>query len=105
MRIAYQHVPLRDEYSERTPEPLGIIQDLYTARLPVEVFDYVPIPPNDPQRRFRHGTVLFQYDPQEEVPGTNEKIALVRMYLDSQPLDDVTWEPLAHQIPPPKKAR
>jgi hypothetical protein len=51
--------------------------------------------------RKRDGTILLQYDPQQNTAGTTQ--ALVRMYVNGNRLEGIIWDPLPGQLPPPGK--
>jgi hypothetical protein len=58
-----------------------------------EIADYIPVP----IVRKRDGTIIIQYDPQQNTAGTTQ--ALVRMYVNGERLSDITWDPLPNQHP------
>lgn len=57
------------------------------------------MPQNIPNREYRFGTVLIQYDPQQVSTVTGQTAALVRVYVDGNVFPDLTWDPLPNQIP------
>ena len=65
---------------------------------PLQVVDYVAVDEEDDNKRTRDGTVLIQYDPQQQINPSSTR-ALVRIYLDGRVLPDITWDPLPNQLP------
>lgn len=67
--------------------------------IPIFTTDYVALGPKVPNREFRFGTVLIQYDPQQSPAGADQTTALVRVYVDGIAFPDMTWNPLPNQVP------
>jgi hypothetical protein len=84
---------------------LGILKSVLPggSTITSDIVDYIALSEDDSDAIFKDSKILIQCDPQQSMSDNNQKNALVRIYVNGDALNDITWQPLPNQVPQPAK--